>query len=80
VGFRELHLELHISVTDSYRKSWDTFLDTSPHPLAPSLRTILRERFTTEERLLFEAVIRPIVETDRMAYLTAHKPVKLTAD
>jgi arsenite methyltransferase len=82
VGFRELHLELHISVTNSYRKSWVTFLDTSPHPLAPSLRTILHERFTTEERQLFEAVVRPMVEsselseTDRMAYLTAHKPLK----
>lgn len=80
VGFRELHLELHISVTNSYRKSWDTFLDTSPHPLAPSLRTILHERFTTEERQLFEAVVKPMVEsselaeTDRMAYLTALKP------
>jgi arsenite methyltransferase len=78
-GFKELHLELHISITNSYRKSWATFLDSSPHPLAPSLRTILRERFAAEERRLFEAVVRPMVEgselseTDRMAYLTAIK-------
>ena len=79
VGFGELHLELNISVTNSYRKSWDVFVDSSPHPLAPSLRTILEERFTAEERRLFEAVLRPMVEsselpeTDRMAYLTAFK-------
>jgi ubiquinone/menaquinone biosynthesis C-methylase UbiE len=82
IGFRELHLELHISVTNAYRKSWKVFLDSSPHPLAPSLQTILRERFTAEERQLFEAVVRPMVEsselseTDRMAYLTALKPQK----
>ena len=82
VGFRELHLELHISVTNSYRKSWETFLNSSPHPLAPPLRTILHERFTAEERKLFETVVRPMVEsselseTDRMVYLTALKPPK----
>lgn len=81
-GFRELRLELHISVTNSARKPWKVFLDSSPHPLAPSLRTILHERFTAEERRLFEAVVQPMVEsselseTDRMAYLTALKPAK----
>jgi arsenite methyltransferase len=80
VGFRELHLQLHISVSNSYSKSWGVFLDSSPHPLAPSLRTILHERFTADERQLFESVVRPMVEsselseTDRMVYLTAIKP------
>lgn len=80
IGFRDLHLELHISVTNSYRKSWEVFLDSSPHPLAPSLRTIFNESFNTEERQQFEAVVRPLVESselpeiDRMAYLTAIKP------
>ena len=79
-GFGELHLELHISVTNTYRKTWEVFIDSSPHPLAPSLRTILEERFTAEERRLFEAAVRPMVEsaefaeTDRMVYLTALKP------
>lgn len=79
-GFVDLHLELHITVTNSYRKSWETLLDSSPHPLAPSLRTIMREKFTPEERQLFQAVVRPAFEgsefpeTDRMAYLTALKP------
>ena len=81
IGFRELNLELHISVTNSYRKSWKVFLDSSPHPLAPSLRTIFNESFNAEESRLFEAVVRPMVEsselpeTDRMAYLTALKPL-----
>jgi ubiquinone/menaquinone biosynthesis C-methylase UbiE len=80
-GFGELHLELHIDISNSYRTSWDVFLGISPHPLAPCLRTILAERFTEEERKLFEAVVRPMVERselpfiDRMAYLTAKKPL-----
>jgi ubiquinone/menaquinone biosynthesis C-methylase UbiE len=82
VGFRDLHLELHISVTNSYRKSWENFLDSSPHPLAPSLRRILQEKFAADERQLFTDVVRPMVEsselseTDRMVYLTALKPPK----
>ena len=85
-GFRELHLELHISVSNSYRTTWGVFLDSSPHPLAPSLRTILGERFTAEERQLFEAVFRPMVEsselaeTDRMIYLRAMKPQDISAE
>jgi ubiquinone/menaquinone biosynthesis C-methylase UbiE len=81
-GFRELRLELHISVTNAYRKSWETFLDSSPHPHAPSLQTILREKFQPEERQQFERAIRPMVEsselfeTNRMVYLTALKPAK----
>ena len=60
--------------------SWETFLHTSPHPLAPPLAVILRDRFTAEERNFFEQSLRPIVEsgdfinTGRMAYLTARKP------
>lgn len=85
VGFRELILELRISVTNSYRKSWDIFLDSSPHPLAPPLRTILQEKFTAEERRQFETIVRPMTEsselseTDRMLYLTALKPASQTA-
>lgn len=81
VGFRELQLELHIGVSNSYRKTWDALLDSSPHPLAPSLRTVLRESFSAEERQRFERVVRPMAEngdlpeTDRMAYLTALKPL-----
>jgi ubiquinone/menaquinone biosynthesis C-methylase UbiE len=79
-GFEEIHLELHIDVRRSKITSWDVFIATSPHPLAPPLRTILAERFSAEERTFFEKVLRPIVEsgqaisTDRVVYLQANKP------
>jgi arsenite methyltransferase len=82
-GFDELHLELHIDVIPSIIPSWQAFLESSPHPLAPPLSLILAEQFSAEERQLFEAVMRPEVEsrrtmvTERIAYLAARKPIKL---
>ena len=79
-GFGEIHLQLHIDVMPSLVTSWEVFLGTSPHPLAPSLSQILAEQFTAEERQYFESILRPIVEagrsisTDRVAYLQAKKP------
>jgi arsenite methyltransferase len=81
VGFDELHLELHIDVLPSLIPNWEAFLKSSPHPLAPPLRWILAEQFSAAERQLFEAIMRPVVEdprtvaTDRIAYLTAGKPI-----
>lgn len=79
-GFADLHLELHIDMLPSISRSWETFIHTSPHPLAPPLSLIMAEQFTAEERELFEHTMRPVIEdpramtTDRMAYLTARKP------
>ena len=79
-GFCELHLELHIDTLPSIVRSWDAFINSSPHPLAPPLSVIMAEQFTAEERQLFERSMRPAVEdekavtTDRMLYLTAKKP------
>jgi ubiquinone/menaquinone biosynthesis C-methylase UbiE len=61
-GFAEIHLELHIDVAPNLVPSWDVFLRTTPHPLAPSLSVILAEQFSAEERQLFEQVLRPQVE------------------
>jgi ubiquinone/menaquinone biosynthesis C-methylase UbiE len=80
-GFPELHLELHIDTFPSVVRSWDVFINSSPHPLAPPLAAIMAEHFTAEERQLFERSMRPLVEdpkgisTDRMLYLTANKPL-----
>lgn len=79
-GFVELHLELHIDILPSIVHSWDVFISSSPHPLAPPLSAIMAEQFTPEERELFERSLRPVVEdpqavsTDRMLYLTARRP------
>jgi arsenite methyltransferase len=80
LGFEELHLELHIDVIPAPIPNWQAFLKSSPHPLAPPLSRILAEQFSAEERKLFEAIMRPVVEdprtvaTDRIAYLTGRKP------
>jgi arsenite methyltransferase len=78
-GFTDIHMELHIDVGSSKKISWEVFTGSSPHPLAPSLNQILTDQFTRQERELFEAILRPVIETygtvahDRMAYLQAVK-------
>lgn len=79
-GFRDVHVELHLDVTYGAVTCWDVFLDTAPHPLAPTLREILTRDFTGDEGARFERIMRPIVEsgnavtTDRIAYVSATKP------
>jgi ubiquinone/menaquinone biosynthesis C-methylase UbiE len=79
-GFAQIHLQLHIDVTPSLITSWDVFLGSSPHPWAPSLKEILDERCTADERQFFEQMVRPTVEsgknvtTERAAYLQSQKP------
>ncbi|HEY0747162.1 MAG TPA: methyltransferase domain-containing protein [Steroidobacteraceae bacterium] len=79
-GFVDIHMQLHIDVAPSLITSWEIFLASSPHPWAPSLGAILETRFSAEERHLFEALVKPTVESgknvaiDRMAYLNAKKP------
>jgi ubiquinone/menaquinone biosynthesis C-methylase UbiE len=78
--FESPHLELHIDPRSGWITDWDICLDTSPHPMAKSVRAILAESFTDDERQLFERVVRPHVEagnfvsSDVVAYLTARKP------
>jgi ubiquinone/menaquinone biosynthesis C-methylase UbiE len=80
IGFVDIDLHLHLHVGSSRALPWETFLHVAPHPLAPCLDTILRERFTVEERVTFERLLRPSIEqggrptTERMAYITAQKP------
>jgi arsenite methyltransferase len=80
-GFVDIHLELHIDLSRPSIRSWDAFLSTSPHPLAPPTSVILAEQFTPEERVLFEKHVRPTVESPdalgvtRNVYLNATKPL-----
>ncbi len=80
-GFVDLHLELHIDVVPSLVRTWEVFVNSSPHPLAPPLTAIMAEQFTAEERELFERSMRPVIEDpntvaiDRMVYLTWRKPL-----
>lgn len=79
-GFVEIHLQLHINVVRAESIPWETFLNGSPHPWAPTLGAILRERFTSSERRLLENAVRPAVEAgsaasvDRIVYVNAINP------
>ena len=61
-GFPTLHLELHIDVLPSIVRSWDVFINSSPHPLAPPLSVLMSEQFAAEERPVFERTMRPMIE------------------
>jgi arsenite methyltransferase len=80
-GFAQVHLQLNIDEAPSRITSWDVFIESSPHPWAPSLRQILAEQFTQEERQFFERSVRPTVELgknvsiERSLYLQAQKPL-----
>ncbi|OYY04212.1 MAG: hypothetical protein B7Y73_04850 [Acidocella sp. 35-58-6] len=79
-GFCHIHLEFHVDAGDAAPMPWEVFINTSPHPLAPTLADIMQTQFDADERLIFERGLRPSIEsgdrvcTDRMAYLTAVKP------
>jgi arsenite methyltransferase len=79
-GFTEIRLELHIDMLPSIIRSWEVFMNFSPHPWAPSLKDILARQFTDEEQHFFEQTVRPIVESPeavaitRVAFLSALKP------
>jgi ubiquinone/menaquinone biosynthesis C-methylase UbiE len=78
-GFSPVHLEFHVDVMPSHIPSWQVFLETSPHPLAPALGDIMENQFSQEERQLFEAAYRPLIESGRamtvlrMAYVSGTK-------
>lgn len=80
-GFVDLDLQLHIQVDAPRPITWQTFLNISPHPLAPTLRAVMQERFSDPETRFFESVLRPAIEagnfpsSERMAYLSATKPI-----
>jgi SAM-dependent methyltransferase len=79
-GFINPHAELHIDLHRGWITNWDIYLDSSPHPLAKSLREVFAENFSPDERSLFERIVRPQIESgkhvgsDVIAYLTAVKP------
>ena len=80
--FNDVHLELHLDSIDEAPIPWDSHLESSPHPLSPTLGEILADAFTPAERIQFEQTIRPKLEnetqnaTRRMAYMSALKPKK----
>jgi ubiquinone/menaquinone biosynthesis C-methylase UbiE len=90
-GFVDIHMELHIdhrltaAPEGGPLASWEVFESFAPYPGAPSLRQVLAEKFTPEERRRFEQIMRSQVESrtwitsEVVAYLTADKPRRSAA-
>ena len=83
-GFLDIRMQYVAEVTQSppdWRpRDWDVFLDTSPNPLARTMREAIAAVLTLEEAARLTEVIRPQVEagvgTTRLAhaFLSARKP------
>jgi arsenite methyltransferase len=81
-GFTRVHCDCHIDVEPGQppqAASVDTLLDTSPNPLAPTIREAITEALTEAERETFVAHLRQAHDEGRLvkriavAYLVAAK-------
>lgn len=79
VGFAEIDLTLEVEVKPPEPLPWDTFLDMAWNPNIPTMREVLEDVLTAEERERYAAHMRPLVEQGRgsrtmaSAYLRATK-------
>ncbi|GAB0115155.1 class I SAM-dependent methyltransferase [Acidisoma sp. C75] len=79
-GLRRITLDDRPRARPAAPLTWEAFINTAPHPLAPTLAEILRDAFSAAESAFLERHLRPAVEaggyglTERVAYLTAVKP------
>jgi arsenite methyltransferase len=77
--FREIHLELRVTVAPIRPLRWDVLLRSAPNPLAPTPEEVMQEALTPEEIEPYVAHLRPLVEAgqgtwrEAVAYLWAIK-------
>ncbi len=86
-GFAEVHLELQTTVIPAMQEKdaedelhrWETFLKSSPNPLAPTLEEAMQQALTAAEAERLTTYLRPLVEKNQkverssVAYLWAVK-------
>ena len=78
-GFREIGLELRVTVMPVRPQRWEVWLRSAPNPLAPTFEEVMQEALTPEEIARCVAHLRPLVEAgqgtrrDALAYLWAVK-------
>jgi SAM-dependent methyltransferase len=61
-GFRRIDLRLQIYVMPSPPMNWTALISSPGNPTIPSMAEAMDEVFTPDERVRFEAHVRPIVE------------------
>ncbi len=82
-GFAPIHLELHLNLipgrSDMEAPSLETLLESSPHPLAPTLRETVEETLDATEQSRFLGCLDSALERNdsqllwAAAFLVAHK-------
>jgi SAM-dependent methyltransferase len=78
-GFERVSLTLEVTTEPPAPASWDEFVDTAWNPLIPTMREVMDDVLSPDEREAYEAHMRPQVErglgSRRMAvaYLVAEK-------
>ena len=78
-GFGEVHLELHVEVKPPEPIRWEAYSNLAFNPKIPTIAEAMEQVLTAEERALYEAHMRPLVEEGRgsrrmaSAYLRAVK-------
>jgi arsenite methyltransferase len=92
-GFSEIHLELQATVMPATKEKktegelhlWETFLKSSPNPLAPTFEEAMQQVLTSDEAEQLVAYLRPLVEKNQrevrssVAYLWAIKHEKVSS-
>lgn len=79
VGFAEVELELRVEIKAPEPMRWEVYSNLAFNPKIPTISEVMRAVMTADERELYEAHVRPLVEAGhgsrRMAhaYLTAVK-------
>jgi len=80
--FFPINVQLHMDLAPSAMTSWEIFLHSSPHPLAPTPFSVLETQFSAQERQWFESALRPVIELGRgtslssVAHIQATKPLQ----
>ena len=65
-GFQDIRLELHREATSVRNPmAWDSFLASSPNPLAPTNGELIERNLTQAERQRVEKHLRPLVESGK---------------
>jgi arsenite methyltransferase len=62
-GFAELHLRLVVDVAPPKPREWDSFVHSSPNPLAPTLEEAMRQALTPSEIDRYVRHFKPLVES-----------------
>lgn len=64
-GFERVQLTLEVQTEPPEPMPWASFLDTAWNPKIPTLREVMEDVLTAEERDRYEAHLRPLVEAGR---------------